>query len=173
MFIAIKDFAFTPRARRAVQSAVRQIEPVLPARKILTAFRKPSVREFLTLEWRSKSLVEKFEYQPRGWYVPHVFIKDGRARVHFFLRYAFVRESDGKEFDLENFPSEHYKGGDLPPAGELHTFNVNLRGVDTGVVVFPFDEQQSRFLLKKETRSVWGIKEDLQELARAPAGLFR
>ncbi len=158
----VEKFPLSRRARAAVVRFCKNNLPALPEGKIYKAAKKI----FFGL---GKGKEEKFEFRPVKWTVSIVTVKKGRIHINLYLDWKFVRLSDNSELHYHQKWHLHQYDG-------LHGLEDNLSkvvvGLDTGIQVLPLNSQQGKFLLKKDSGQLWGLTEDLEELKKAPDGLF-
>ena len=164
MINQIEKFAFSRRARLAVKQSLKKNHPPIPSVTRHEGVKKSWIRRLFHLT----EVLETFELQPVCWMVDEVNVKRGRVYLNIHLNEYMVRLSDGSS-ECDDWYSYQYRGlpGQKFPARQII-------GFETGVTVLPFNNQQSRFLLKKAAPAdgIWGVEADLEELKQAPDRLF-
>jgi hypothetical protein len=161
----IDKFPMTRRARIAVKKFFKGALPPIPTPVRCEATKRSWIRRLLRLPEQ----VEAFELRPGRWNVSEIAVKRGRIYINLSLGQSFRRMSDGAA-QYHGWYGYQYRS--LPEYGGEFTGPSRVDGVETGISVFPLNAQQASYLEGKPTDAVWGIAADLEELKKAPDGLF-
>jgi hypothetical protein len=171
----VEKFPFSRRARVAVKNAIKSLYPAVPPVQRYVVKKKSWIRRQLGLP----EIEAVFEWRPKQWRISPresgIAVKKGRVFVNLILDYDFNRVAEnGKPAPaLQHwFYDSYYGEGWHDHDSKFPWFYPHQDGLDTGVQVLPFNSQQGSFLLKKSSGNVWGVEADLEELKKAPSGLF-